>query len=83
MNNEPYGWHCFDDVNDFLLMNGKGFSKPDASWNKIIPLYVSPSDLTDEEINKVFEEVYSTSIVPATRKSFEFARAILRKAQKK
>ena len=40
-------------------------------------------ELTDEEINKVFEEIYSESIVPATRKSFDFARAILKKASEK
>jgi len=83
MSNEPYGWHCFTEDDDCLIMNGEGFSKPDNSWNKIIPLYVFPSDLTDEEINKVFEEIYSESIVPATRKSFDFAKAILRKAQEK
>ena len=49
--NEPYGWHCFDDDNDFLLMNGKGFSKPDSSWNKVIPLYTHPAKtLTDDGI---------------------------------
>ena len=46
MNNEPYGWHCFigkgKEEQDFLFINGKGASKPDASWDKVIPLYTHP-----------------------------------------
>ena len=43
---EPYGWHCFigkgKEKQDFLFINGKGASKPDASWDKVIPLYTHP-----------------------------------------
>ena len=46
MNNKPYGWHCFigkgKEEQDFLFINGKGASKPDASWDKVIPLYTHP-----------------------------------------
>jgi hypothetical protein len=46
MNNEPYGWHCFigkgKEEQDFLFINGKGASKPDANWDKVIPLYTHP-----------------------------------------
>jgi len=60
MNNEPYGWHCFigkgKEEQDFLFINGKGASKPDASWDKVIPLYTHPvKELTDEEWNKAFD----------------------------
>ena len=59
-NNEPYGWHCFigkgKEEQDFLFINGKGASKPDASWDKVIPLYTHPvKELTDEEWNKAFD----------------------------
>ena len=43
MNNKPYGWHCFigkgKEEQDFLFINGKDASKPDVSWDKVIPLY--------------------------------------------
>jgi GH18 family chitinase len=42
-NNKPYGWHCFigkgKEEQDFLFINGKSAAKPDASWDKVIPLY--------------------------------------------
>ena len=51
-NNEPYGWHCFigkgKEEQDFLFINGKGASKPDASWDKVIPLYTHPVNVTYE-----------------------------------
>ena len=40
---EPYGWHCFIGEQDFLFVNGKGASMPDASWDKVLPLYLHPS----------------------------------------
>ena len=52
MNNKPYGWHCFigkgKEEQDFLFINGKGASKPDASWDKVIPLYTHPVNVTYE-----------------------------------
>jgi len=88
MNNEPYGWHCFDDDNDFLLMNGKGFSKPDSSWNKVIPLYTHPAKtLTDEEMELAYYECFGLkNKMPDNEKRrsyFKFARAILKKASEK
>lgn len=59
--NEPYGWHCFigkgKEEQDFLFINGKGASKPDASWNKVIPLYTHPAkeQLTDEDLELITE----------------------------
>jgi hypothetical protein len=48
------------------------------------PLYKHPiRELTDAEIIEVFKDVYNESIVPATKKSFDFARAILKKASEK
>ena len=26
---EPYGWHCFEDGDDCLLVNGKNLNKPE------------------------------------------------------
>ena len=95
MNNEPYGWHCFigkgKEEQDFLFINGKGASKPDANWDKVIPLYTHPvKELTDEEIAgavargwcseknsmKTMDSDLSWAIV-------EELKVILRKAQKK
>jgi len=46
MNPKPYGWHCFigkgKEEQDFLFINGKGSSMPDASWDKVISLYTHP-----------------------------------------
>ena len=88
MNNKPYGWHCFigkgKEEQDFLFINGKGASKPDASWDKVIPLYTHPvKELTDEEIIEIgllttdprFSHIESPLLL-------EFARAILLKTQK-
>ena len=57
MNNEPYGWHCFigkgKEEQDFLFINGKGASKPDASWDKVISLYTQQ-----------YERPHNTVLVP-------------------
>ena len=37
---EPYGWHCFTEDDDCLIMNVYGSSKPDNSWKTVIPLYL-------------------------------------------
>ena len=64
MNNEPYGWHCFigkgKEEQDFLFINGKGASKPDASWDKVIPLYTHPvkEQLTDEKIDTIVRDFF-------------------------
>ena len=55
-NNEPYGWHCFigkgKEEQDFLFINGKGASKPDASWDKVIPLYLHLVKEQDESFDR-------------------------------
>ena len=87
MNNKPYGWHCFigkgKEEQDFLSINNKGASMPDASWDKVIPLYTHPvKELTDEEIMQIVEESYMPQGMDKSRYT-GFARAILRKAQEK
>ena len=56
MNNKPYGWHCFigkgKEEQDFLFINGKGASKPDASWDKVIPLYLHLVKEQDESFDR-------------------------------
>ena len=85
MNNKPYGWHCFigkgKEEQDFLFINGKGASKPDASWDKVIPLYTHPvKELTIHE-----DIVYGLAYKYGIEKGdvLDFSRAILRKAQEK
>jgi hypothetical protein len=79
MNNEPVAW--IDEINTFVLNKDyKQFSK--NLQNGMIPLYTHPAKtLTDEEIEKVFFEILG--IEPAPSSVFDFARAILRKAQEK
>ena len=72
MNNEPVGVVCeFEGI-----LVGTLFEQlPDGT-----PLYTHPvKTLTDEEIEEVFFEIHG--IEPAPSNIFEFARAILRKAQ--
>ena len=85
MNNKPYGWHCFigkgKEEQDFLFINGKGASKPDASWDKVIPLYTHPvKDLEDIDINITWNE---NSMRDFGKDELAFARAILKKAREK
>ena len=86
MNNKPYGWHCFigkgKEEQDFLFINGKGASKPDASWDKVIPLYTHPvKELTNAEILWLADEYSDEENLVAD--CVGFARAVLRKAQEK
>jgi hypothetical protein len=68
MNNEPVAW--MDDFGNVFEMKNKFF---------YIPLYTHPAKtLTDEEIAKVSKDFYLSDYVP-----YDFARAILRKAQEK
>jgi hypothetical protein len=72
MNNEPVAW----------MSNGKEFYVQKNYCPDFIPLYTNPAKtLTDDEIEKVFFEIHG--IEPAPSNVFEFARAILRKAQEK
>ena len=80
MNNEPVAWMVESDEDVSFIMCGKGFAKPDESWNKVTPVYTHPVKeltMTDEEIEQVWTEVTCQELnVP-----YSFARAILRKAQ--
>ena len=90
-NNEPYGWHCFigkgKEEQDFLFINGKGASKPDVSWDKVIPLYTHPVKeltLTKYEMQKMWSEAIARAYKEDDGEAHEFfARAILRKATEK
>jgi|688.fasta_scaffold02677_53 hypothetical protein len=79
MNNEPVAW-IVDSVITYSDDIAQGLSE--ESGKPIIPLYTHPAKtLTDDEIEKVFFEIHG--IEPAPSNVFEFARAILRKAQEK
>ena len=72
MNNKPYGWHCFigrgKEEQDFLFINGKGASKPDASWDKVIPLYTHPvkeEHFEDEPQAEELHEIMQSNTHPA------------------
>ena len=68
MNNEPVAW--MSSVGGEFVYVGY---EP-AEGYLAIPLYTHPADLTDEEIKTIYYE---------TGDLFDFARAILRKAQEK
>ena len=75
MNNKPVAWMSAD---------GK-FNKKET-WLFPIPLYTHPvKELTDAEIIKLFEndELWTRSSIVYQDDAIDFARAILRKAQKK
>ena len=80
MNNKPYGW----------VKNGEYvlyIDKPDSVFN-YTPLYTHPAKtLTDEEMLEVYKKVFNKKNEfkenLKRRSYFEFARAILRKAQEK
>jgi hypothetical protein len=74
MNNEPVAWmvETSDDIT--FMLNVKGASKPDNSWDKVTPVYTHPAKtLTDEEIWKLWQQHLDDEIIV-------FARAILKKA---
>ena len=80
MNNKPVAW--MDEINTFVL--DKDYQQfPKSLQNGMIPLYTHPTELTDEEIIEIgllttdprFSHIESPLLL-------EFARAILRKAQK-
>jgi len=77
MNNEPVAWmvETSDDIT--FMLNVKGSSKPDNSWDKVTSVYThSAKTLTDEEIEDCFDDAGKDFEYP-----YHFARAILRKAQ--
>jgi hypothetical protein len=77
MNNEPVAW----------MSNGKEFYVQKNYCPDFIPLYTHPAKtLTDEEINQLWAESHEDGIAIQqgfTTQQHYFARAILRKAQKK
>jgi len=89
MNPKPYGWHCFigkgKEEQDFLFINGKGSSMPDASWDKVISLYTHPAKtLTADEITLLVDKIVN----PDGCDIFTLIRAVeeahgIRKAQEK
>jgi hypothetical protein len=42
MSNEPVAWMVENDEDVNFIMCGKGFAKPDESWNKVTPVYTHP-----------------------------------------
>jgi hypothetical protein len=79
MNNEPVAW--MDEINTFVLDEDyKQF--PKSLQNGMIPLYTHPvKELTDEEIQEIAHSFGAIEWMGDT--TYEFARAILRKAQEK
>jgi hypothetical protein len=75
MNNEPVAW--MDDLSFFT-------EQPD-DMDGVIPLYTHPvKELTDEEIAELSDKILCYQIYDNKESGvFEFARAILRKAQEK
>ena len=70
--NEPVAWMLLGlEDRKPKLINLQVIEHLEGTW---IPLYTHPADLTDEEIKTIYYE---------TGDLFDFARAILRKAQKK
>jgi hypothetical protein len=92
MKNEPVAWMVENDEDVSFIMCGKGFAKPDESWNKVTPVYTHPvKELTDKEIEGWIvawaKDLYGTLYVEPTdhqrTMAIKMARAILRKAQEK
>ena len=75
MNNEPVAWFEQDEnMKSIWYQCDKG--SPNA-----IPLYTHPANLTDEEIEQIGKEYGIKSVYQFAY--YEFAKAILRKAQEK
>ena len=75
MNNEPVAW-----------MNEHGEISQEEHWAYPTPLYTHPTDLTDEEIEKIEHKIYLSTIAkgkPLGSYSKALVKAILRKAQEK
>ena len=85
MNNEPVAWGYKDfngDISDCICPEEHDRAEGDYT----IPLYTHPAELTDEEINKLWEESYEDGIAMQqgfTTQQHYFAYLILRKANEK
>ena len=75
MNNEPVAWYNADDSSLSFKNHGDG-------WQ---PLYTHPAKtLTDKEIDEIADKELKYQIEGSSASGvYEFARAILRKAQEK
>ena len=82
MKNEPVVWINLDRFKDEALYLADCVSENEVENMGITtPLYTHPADLTDDEIAEIFDTTFK---VRDYEDSFiKFARAILRKAQKK
>ena len=83
MNNEPVAWMEADVLPLTHII--KAVVRREQDEQHTIPLYTHPADLTDEEIYEIWWQADVASDYYRDSKEFgiEFARAILRKAQKK
>jgi hypothetical protein len=80
---KPVAWmvETSDDIT--FMLNVKGASKPDNSWDKVTPVYTHPAKtLTDEEIQELaLCDEFWISEDCTIFDWHKFARAILKKAQ--
>ena len=88
MNNEPIGWIGYQEdrlvsfLQNFQQINQ--FLDATNPTGKVVPLYTHPvKELTDEEIEEVFQETIKQPNFMMLGDTQRFARAILRKAQEK
>ena len=85
MNNEPVSWAYIKDGEFWDAIHPDEHAQEEGSYT--IPLYTHPvKELTDEEIDKIENAIYCKTIQKGKTQHeyiMAFARAILRKAQKK
>jgi hypothetical protein len=83
MNNEPVAWLVKNRDSGIGYVQTDEPTRMDKVANEYLPLYTHPvKELTDEEIRKIADEVFST-YKNWHHYQIDFARAILRKAQEK
>jgi len=78
MNNEPVAWMIID------VDNGKSLQFKENKFSEInIPLYTAPRELSDEEIQSIWNEGIVGWYATQEESVLKFARAILKKASEK
>ena len=83
MNNEPVAWMETYKGEPNNLDWDKNNLYCEGEFHNVVPLYTHPvKELTDEEIEQVMLEA-GYGVVHKFVNTFDFARAILRKAQEK
>jgi hypothetical protein len=84
MNNEPIVWINLDRLKDEALYLADCVSKAKVEFAGITtPLYTHPAKtLTDEEIEECWKQTVKQEFISKVYR-FDFAKAILRKAQEK